>query len=124
MATITTRTITPLGGRDSVMALSSAAGVADSVDIQMPTEFPHCFLSIQLFDGAGDPIDVGTASGTFTVSVQTINSGVLEAPPTATLDASAMTTISWAGNTQRVLVTGDSLTSLTTWKVVVTANRS
>lgn len=125
MATITDKNVRYDTNPARNTVISSAATTSDSVDLtDLPTHYPHCFLGIKMFDGAGAQIAAGVATGTFTITVETENSGVAESPPTATIDANAPVTIDWAGNTQRVTVTGSALSGLTTWQVYVTMNRS
>ena len=124
MATITSFT---KSGNDLYkhVYVSGAATSADTIDLSgLEAAFPHCFLGVKMFDGAGDEITDGSATGTFTVQVGTQNSGHLESPPTSTIDAAAPVTVDWAGNTERVTVSLAGASGITTWQVVISMNRS
>lgn len=110
-------------------AKSAAVGKAVTIEIELDGDFralTHVFLGVKMYDNA-DP-DAGTqivdSTGSFAVTVQTENTGKYEAPPTATIDATAPTTIDWAGNTAKIKVVPTGLTDTVSWIVVATANRN
>ncbi len=119
MATITERTVKSLGSF-STEAISAAAGPTDTVDIKTPEATPRCGLGVQLFDGAGDQIVDGSATGTFTVSVATYNNGAPESPAVSEINAASPVTVDWYAHTIGVTVVPDSLVGVTTWRVVFT----
>lgn len=89
------------------------------------TMCPHCFIGVTFTDNDGAAVTPG--AGTYTVTVETINNpGVFEPISGGTsVDATAaLTTLSWAGNTTRVQVVSDSITTATKIKFKITANVS
>ena len=106
---------------------SDAVGKAVTVTLDLTTDrdfgaLTHVFLGVQMFDVSGDPID--DSAGTFTVTIQTINTQKDESPTVSVIDATAPVTISWAANTHKIVVVPASLSDTVTWKVVATANRA
>jgi hypothetical protein len=98
-------------------AKSAAVGKAVTIEIELDGDFralTHVFLGVKMYD----------STGSFAVTVQTENTGKYEAPPTATIDATAPTTIDWAGNTAKIKVVPTGLTDTVSWIVVATANRN
>jgi hypothetical protein len=86
----------------------------------------HCFLSVRMYDDA-DPAaatQIVDSAGTFTLSIQTVNAGVYESPAVAVIDATAPTTLSWAGNTLKIKIVPDSLSDTVVYEVIATANRN
>ena len=83
---------------------------------------PHVFLGVQMFDSGGALIV--DSAGTFTVTIQTLNTKQDESPTVAVIDATAPVTISWAANTYKIVVVPASLSATVTYRVIATANRS
>jgi hypothetical protein len=119
---------TPTGRPQFVRTITSDAAVlGDTITLDLSNEgdfsaLTHVFLGVQMFDVSGDPIV--DSAGTFAITIQTLNTKQYEAPPTASIDATAPTTISWAANTFKIKVVPSSLSTTVTWKVVATANRN
>jgi hypothetical protein len=121
MATISIRTIIHKG--DFQEATSDPAETADTVDIDdLGGTLTHNELSVKMYDVAGEQIV--DSAGSFAVLVATRANGVLEAPPIATIDATAPTTLIFRGNITRVQVIPSSLVDAITWEVVLTSNRN
>lgn len=125
MATITTVTVRPWRPTRTQHTSGAADPSADTVEIDVDAGYTHCFIGVQMFDSAGAQIPAATA-GTFTIDVKTLSTELFEAPPTPTIDATAPLTISVAGNIRqvRVVPAGVVGNDVTTWRVVVTCNRS
>lgn len=119
---------TATGRPDYLMKVESAEAVlGDTITLDLSalgdfTNLTHVFLGVQLLDISGDPIE--DSAGSLAITIKTINTEWYEAPPTATIDATALATISWAGNTTAIKVVPTGLTDTVTWKVVATANRN
>jgi hypothetical protein len=119
-----------IGGHKNVLmqAESAAVGKAVTIEIELDGNFAamsHVFLGVQMYDeaaGAGSLILDST--GSFAITVQTVQTKSYEAPTVATIDATAPVTISWAGGTFKIKVIPDSLTDTVSWKVVATAYRN
>lgn len=105
--------------------VSDLANPGDTVALAIDPAPSHCFLGVQMFDSAGDPI-AAAGAGSFAVAVKTLNSEQFEAPPDPTIDATDPKTINFAGNITSVRVTPSSVAGndVTTWRVVVTCNRN
>lgn len=124
-------TAVSIGGHKNTLmqAESAVAGKAVTIEIELDGDFAamsHVFLGVQMFDEA-DPTDADLildSTGTFAVTVQTVQTKSYEAPTVATIDATAPTTISWAGSTFKIKVVPSSLTDTVSWKVVATAYRN
>lgn len=104
---------------------SAAVGKAVTIVLQPSGDFtmlPHVFLGVQMFNSGG--AQIVDSAGTFTVTVETINTKQPESPTVSVIDATAPVTISWAGNTYKITVVPASLSTTDTWKVVATANRT
>ena len=106
---------------------SDEAGKTDTITLDLTADrdfgaLTHVFLGVQMFDSGGDPID--DSAGTFTVTIQTINTQKDESPTVSVIDATAPVTISWAANTHKIVVVPASLSTTVTWKIVATANRA
>lgn len=117
---------TPSGRPNFVRTVESDKVVlGDTVVMDVDGDFqslPHCFLGVQMFDAGGNPIT--DSAGTFTVTIETVNTKQPEAPAVSVIDATAPVTISWAANTSKITVVPASLSSTVTYKVVATANRA
>lgn len=127
MAIITNKKETLGGTGIMVKVVSGLASVStsDTVDLTLPDYYTHCYLGVKMYDVAGNQIQAGVATGTFTVASYTANTGLAESPPSPAIDASAPSTIDWGGNTERVVVSASALTGgVATWKVTITFNRS
>ena len=124
MVTISTKTISRSKSGGYCFIVSGAAGPTDTVELlNLPQSFPHVFASVMMFDVGGDPIVDST--GTFAVTMQTINCQQYEAIDDGpTIDATAPTTSSAGANIHAVKMVPSSLTDTVTWKMVVTCNRS
>jgi hypothetical protein len=115
------------GGHKNILeqVVSAAANKTTTIEITLGGNFAamsHVFLGVQMFDVSGVPILDST--GTFAVTVQTVETKAYEAPTVAEIAADAPTTISWAGGTFKIKVVPDSLTDTVTWQVVATAYRN
>jgi len=111
-----------VGEDDFGSAVSAVAGPTDSIDITLdePT-LPNTWLGIQMFDVSGDPIDVGGATGGFTVTVGYEPSApALQAPAGNVLDAAALVALNVLGPIRRIKVTVSTVLSaaVVTWKLV------
>tara|TARA_R110002153_G_C13159733_1_gene482923 strand:+ start:283 stop:660 length:378 start_codon:yes stop_codon:yes gene_type:complete len=125
MATITEATTTHDGQLSKVVSDPATVATADTVDIVVPAYSSHLFLGVKMYDSGGALIAAGAATGTFTVATYTENTGLPETQTVSTVDAADPATIDWFGNTNRVTVSGASLSAgIITWVVTVTANRS
>jgi len=84
----------------------------------------HNFLGVQMFDTNGD-LMVDADAGSFAVTFKTYNTQQWEAPPDASIDSEAPTTLAWNGNVVAVKVVPTTLhATVVTWKVVLTKSRS
>ena len=106
---------------------SDEAGKTDTITLDLTADrdfgaLTHVFLGVQMFDAGGAPID--DSAGTFTVTIQTINTQKDESPTVSVIAADAPVTISWAANTHKIVVVPASLSTTVTWRVVATANRA
>ena len=123
MATITAKSTNGIREERYVLVTSDPADpTADTVEMVLPPGNPHYFLSVQMFDGAGDP--VVASAGTFTVSVQTVNALAFEAIPTPTIDATAPSTVNWAGNTIVVRIVPTGVIGVVTFRAVFSGKRT
>lgn len=101
--------------------------LGDTVVLDLSTDgdfsaLTHVFLGVQMFNSGGARIV--DSAGTFTITIETLNTRWPESPPTDVIDATAPTTISWAANTYKITVVPDSLSDTVTYKVVATADRN
>lgn len=104
------------GDSDESFIESDAVGPAVTITLNdLAPDRPHCFLGVQMFDAGGAQVAGG--AGSFAVQVRTWVNGRNEAPPTATISATAPVTIDWAAPTKGVTVTPTGLTGVTTWRV-------
>lgn len=106
-------------------AESAEVTLTTTVEITLSGDFSaltHVFLGVQMFNVSGDPII--DSAGSFAITIQTENTLWYESPPTSSINATAPTTISWAGNTAKIKVAPTGLVDTVTWKVVATANRN
>lgn len=115
------------GGHPRFLRQAESTEVAKTVTVEVElsgdfSALTHVFLGVQMFDVGGDLIV--DSAGSFAVTLQTINTKYYEAPPTATIDATAPATVSWAANTFKIKVVPSSLSDTVTWKIVATANRN
>ena len=124
MATITTKTVTRSKNGGYCFIISGAAGPTDTIELSdLPQSFPHVFAGVQMFNIGGTQII--DSAGTFTVTMQTINSQQDETIDDGpTIDATAPTTSSAAANVTSVKMVPAALSDTVTWKMVVTCNRS
>lgn len=106
----------------SEVFISADAAPADSVEMTVHPGLPHVFLSVRCYDASNNP--VVASAGTFDVEARSWASGIWEVPPTSTIDATAVTTIDWALNTEEVKVTPTGLAGVDHWEVRVITNRS
>lgn len=105
-------------------AVSIGTGPAVTVEMELDGEFralTHVFLAVVPLQAGVPAVD---STGTFTVTVQTLNQKLYEAPVGSVIDATAPTTISWAGNTLKIKVVPAALTDTDTYEVIVTGNRN
>jgi hypothetical protein len=108
---------------DEAFFVSAEAVPADSVELDgLPALRNHWFLGVELLDGDG--LIAPASAGTFAVSIKTWNTGQWEAPPVASIDATAPATIDWAGPTVGVRVVPTGLTGTVTWRVKLSVARS
>jgi hypothetical protein len=116
------------GGDTRLLRQATAAGATKTTTVEMTDlsgdfeALTHVFLGIKMFNSGGTQI-VDT-TGSFAITVKTVNTNYYESPPTATIDATAPTTINWAGNTSAIKVVPTGLTDTDNYLVVVTANRN
>lgn len=120
-------TAVSIGGHKDVLMQATSAGVGKAVTVEITLDgnfaaMSHVFLGVQMFDVSEDLILDST--GSFAVTVQTVETKSYEAPPTASIDATAPATISWSGGTFKIKVEPTGLTDTVTWKVVATAYRN
>ncbi len=104
---------------------SALTPVADPVTIDSlgGSNFLHCFLGVQFFDGTGDRI--AATAGALTITVQTECPLAAERPPDASIDATAPTTVGWTLPTDSVTLTPDgSIATAVTYKAVLFAHKS
>ena len=106
-------------------AISELAGPTEDIQLSgLFKEFAHCFLGVEFFDGSGDPVTM--TAGTVTVQIGiVVNGQALEDPPDNVIDATAPTSVSWDGNTDRVVATPAALagTGFATWRLRLICNR-
>lgn len=97
---------------------------ADSIELEISSiqNYPHCFLSVHLLDGSELP---ATASaGEFTVEIRLLTGQVFEAPCAEnTIDATALTSVTFGANVVAVRITQTGLTGPTQWRVKIAANQ-
>lgn len=106
----------------AVLRISEDALPDDMVQLAISPGYPHVFMSVRCFDSGGLPVT--PTGGTFAVLARSACSGQLESPPVASIDATAITTIDWALNTDMVQVTPTGLTGVDHWEIRVITNRS
>lgn len=122
MVIVTGKTVSK-GNKFFISVVSEKTAVANTIELSdLDPSMPHCFLGIQMFDASDDPI-VGGA-GTFAITIKTTNTQQYEAPPTASIDATAPTTIDWAANTAGVKCIPSGITTAVTYRLVMTFNQS
>jgi hypothetical protein len=104
---------------------SERALLGDTVELTapIPEGLSHVFIGVKMYDSGGSQLNAD-AAGTFTVTVQTANTGVYEAPPSNVIDATAPTTVSVAGNLSKIRVVPASLSTTVDYEVIITANGS
>lgn len=119
------------GGHKNILeqVASAAVGKAVTIEIEVDGNFAamsHVFLGVQMFDNADPALgsQIVDSTGSFAVTVQTVETKSYEAPTVATIDATAPTTINWAGGTFKIKVVPSSLTDTVSWKIVATAYRN
>jgi hypothetical protein len=91
------------------------------------SDFTHCFLNITLYTPGGALYTpTGSEVGSLTVSVKMVGSPYYELPPVSVIDANAMATLTWSGNTSDIRVVADLAadTGIGFFSAVVTANRT
>lgn len=116
------------GGDHRLLRQAEAAGATKTTTVEMTDlsgdfeALTHVFLGIQMFNSSA--VQIVDTTGSFAITVKTVNTNRYESPPTATIDATAPVTISWAGNTSAVKVVPTGLTDTDNYKVVLTANRN
>lgn len=105
---------------------SDVAAIGETITLDgLDVTLPHCFAGVQFFADANGNSPATPGAGTVTIAVRTVNTNpVFEAPPSPTIDATAPTTISWAGNTQAVRATPSGITTATHYRLVVTCNET
>jgi hypothetical protein len=102
---------------------SQTVATGTTIDLSDLDDTPaHWFCSVQMFDVGG--VQVVGGAGTFAVLVGTWVNGALEAPPTATINASAPETIDWSGPTNRVQIILTGAITGVTWRIRLDAKRS
>ena len=97
---------------------------ADSIELEISSiaNYPHCFLSVHLLDGAGSPTTA--SAGTFTVTIRLLTGQVFEAPCSGnTVDATALTSVSFGANVVAVRVTQSGVVGPTQWRIVLAGNQ-
>lgn len=102
------------------------AAIADTLQITGGNVlYPHITLGVRMLDASGDSIDVDTG-GTFEVLFMTWNSGIWEAVPDGTLQATGLETIDFRGDWEGVQVTpsGSGFVEAAEYEVRITAFRS
>jgi hypothetical protein len=125
MATITAITTTHDGQLSKVVSDPATVASSDTVDIVVPSHYAHYFLGVKMYDSGGTLIQAGAETGTFTVQTYTENTGLPETQTVSTVSAAAPATIDWFANTNRVTVSGATLSAgIITWVVTVTLNRN
>lgn len=109
------------------LTADAATGILlDNVPI---SDFPHCFLSVTLYeDTAGQVVytPTGGETQTITVEIKTVGSEYWE-DPVSVLNVNDLATASWNANTDAIRVTSANLSGLAgvqSWSVTVTANRT
>jgi hypothetical protein len=112
----------------TVTSVATVLGDTVVMDLTNDGDFSaltHCFLGVQMFGAGGDPADpIVDSAGTFTVTIETLNTKRPESPTVSVINATAPVTISWNANTHKITVVPATLSATVTYKVVVTANRN
>ena len=110
---------------------SDATVLGDTVVIDLSTDrdfgaLTHCFLGVRMFDGTDPETDtqIDDSAGTFTVTIETINTTRPESPTVSVINATAPVTISWNANTHKITVVPALLSDTVVYQVVATANRN
>ncbi len=103
----------------SVIAIDSVVTLEN-----LDTTKPHCFIGVQFFSDSDGLIPAVPTIGTVFIQVKTLNTQVFEDPPANIIEASAITTVSWAANTVSVRATPSGVDVATYYKVVVTCNET
>ena len=109
--------------------VSATVVVADTIDLVLQGDVGSCthvFMGVQQFDGPDPESDtlIVAGAGTYAVTIKTQNTELFEAPPTASIDATAPVTISVAANLSAIKFVPTGITTATHYRVVVTANRN
>jgi len=108
-------------GEDFGSVVSGLAGPTDSVDITLgEATLPNGWVGIKMYDTNGDPIDVGGATGGFTITVgYDVAAPALQSPAGNVLDAAALVALNILGPVRRikVIVSTALAAAVVTWKV-------
>ncbi|MEE9367032.1 MAG: hypothetical protein V3W44_10120 [Dehalococcoidales bacterium] len=105
---------------------SDIVTVGTTIDLdQIDTTKPHCFAGLQFFADSEGAVEATPGAGTVVITVQLINAvPVFEAITNGIIDVTNYGTVSWAGNTVRVLATPSGLTVATHYRLIVTCNET
>lgn len=97
---------------------------SDSIELDLPniTNYPHCFVSVHLLDGA--EAATTASAGVFTVTIRLATGQVFEAPCSEnTIQATALTSVSFGANVEAVRVTQAGLSGPTQWRIKLSGNQ-
>lgn len=95
----------PSAAGDTTRVTSAPVPIGEICTLEgLPDHLPHAFLGIEIVDGSLDPVTA--TGGQFDVLIRPwVSPGADEAPPTSTIDATALEAIDWLINTSRITVT-------------------
>lgn len=114
-------------GHSGYVVLTSAiVTVATAITLdEIEPGKPHCFIGAQFFSDSGGAAPATPGAGTVVITIKTVNTDpVFETIPTASIDATTPTSLSWAANTLAVKATPSGITTATHWRIVVTVNET
>jgi hypothetical protein len=99
--------------------VSDVTALGATLTFDVPTSWGHNFLTVKFYDGEDELAEA--SAGTLGVQYRPAGMLALEAPPTATIDATAPVMISWDGPTNQIVVTPAALADVTHYQVTFTS---